>query len=398
MTATKTKPNPVAAAYAAEMKALESKLGKDIIHPASVQPQVYKLPFVNPHMNYATEGGAPWDRVIALYGDESTGKTLCALELVAQAQDLPHSAERVLVPRIAYYKELGDVIMVGKLEEELEWIRATFPDGASCLWHDIEGQFDKIRAQKLGVDTDALQMSEAQVIEDFGYLLPFGYKHHHIQVLDSTSAATTQLKLKQAPGQSAGYGVDARQWKDIIRGAQPMFGSTKNGSGIPNMVVMIHQMSTNMKTGGGQAMSTRYMRHASSLSVRFSRGMFLWDKQGVLSDGKIEGADDNSMAGIAEPDGVEVFIKIEKSRTCRPFRTGGMQFDYRTLRYSDIHELATSGIYFGLINKSGSWYSIPGEEKNIGQGLKTVYVRLADDGELRDKILARLLDHARDGK
>ena len=63
-------------------------------------------------------------------------------------------------------------------------------------------------------------------------------------------------------------------------------------------------------------------RFLSSMSVKFSRGSFLWRKDGVLVDTKLEGADKASMAGRAEADGVEVYAQVEKSRTCRPLLVG----------------------------------------------------------------------------
>lgn len=383
------------AKLAAEIAKLEARIGKGMIHPASEQPPVYHLPFSNPHLNYATEGGVPWNRFSAFYGDESTGKTLSAIELVAAAQALPGSAEKVIAPRIKYHRERGHIIVVQRLEHELEWIKEQFPDGARCLWHDIEGQFDKIRAQKLGVDTDALYISESNVIEDIGMVLPFGYAHYHLQVLDSTSAASSNLSLKQDPGKSL-VGTDARQWKAVIRDSKAYFGPTKNGSGIPNMVVMIHQMSTNVRTGGGQPMSTRFLRHESSCSMRFSRGKFLYLIDGVLKEDKPTKADEHSMAGMVEPDGIEVFAKVEKSRTCRPFRAGSMQFDYKTLHYTPIHELASSGLYYNLIIPNGSHYNYidaQGELQKMGQGMKAVYRHLVKDQDLQERILVRLMDY-----
>lgn len=378
----------------ADLAKLEQKLGKGQIHPASTQPPVYHLPFRNPHLLYATEGGAPWNRYMSMYGDESTGKTLAALELVAVAQQLPDSAEEILWPRILYHRELGHTIVVERLEQELEWVKTHFPDGARCMWHDIEGQFDVRRAQALGIDTDALYMSELNVIEEIGLTLPFGYKHFHLQVLDSTSAASSVLSLKQEPGKSL-VGTDARQWKAVIRDSMTYFGPTKNESGIPNLVVLIHQMSTNVRTGGAQAMSTRFLRHNSSLSLKFTRGSFLWRAGGVLKEDKPDGADKQSMAGQAEADGVSVFAKVEKSRTCRPFRIASMQFDYKTLSYADLHELATSGLYYGLITQSGAFFRItsdPDDAKAM-QGWTKLYNRLRDDEELQAQILCRLLDY-----
>lgn len=379
----------------AELAALEKKLGKGTVHRASEMPAVYHLPFRNPHMNYATEGGAPWNRFISLYGDESTGKTLCALELTLMGQQLPWSAERLLWPRIQHHRAHGHDLVVARLEDELEWIKDTFPEGAETFWIDAEAQFDKTRAAKLGLDVDRVMLAETNIIEDIGMAFAFGFRHYPITVVDSTSNAISNLRSAHDPGKSL-VGTEARQWKYILLDAETHFGPTKNGTGIPNLCVLIHQMSTNMKTGGSSPASSKFMRFTSSCSVRFSRGPYLWRKEGVLVESKPTGADDSSMAGMAEADGVQVYVKIEKSRTCRPMRSGAMQFDYKTLQYDDIAELASSGLYFGIIYQKASWFSLvddQGELHKIGQGLKTVYARLREDEELRQRIYARLMDY-----
>lgn len=383
------------AGLAKTLSDLEKRLGKGLIHPASTGPPVYHVPFRNPHLNYVSGGGAPWNRYMALLGDPSVGKSLAAYELLANAQGLPDTADVILAPRIAYHRGHGHDVIVNRLEEELAWTHDTFPDGAEGVFYDIEGQFDKRRAQKLGVDTDRLYLAELNVIEDIGITMMELFPYFPIHVLDSTSNATSMLQLKHEPGKST-MGVDARQWKAVLRDANTYFGPPKNTTGIPNMVVMIHQMAMNIQTGGSQQATGKYVRFISSMSLKFTRGGFLWDKNGVLEDGKATGADKESMSGRAEADGVAVVVQCEKSRTCRPFRVGTMQFDYRKLNYTVIHELATSGLYFGLIKQSGSWYSIPGEDGTLGQGLKSVYSRLADDEALRDAIMCRLLDFSAD--
>jgi hypothetical protein len=273
----------------------------------------------------------------------------------------------------------------------------------SCCHYDIEGQFDKGRAAKVGVDLDALYLVESNVIEDVCTTLEGLWGLFNVHGLDSTSAASSLLSLKQEVGKSAGYGVDSRQWKESLKHALSYFGPLKNGSGIQNMLVMIHQTSVNTKTGGRQAATGSFIPFLSSCTIKFERGQFLWRKDGVLlgdktkAYGSVENADAASMAGRAEADGVEVYARIEKSRTCRPFRAAGMQFDYRRLAHVIPHELATCGIYFGIIEKNGSWFKVVGEDKPLGQGLKVVYARLADDEELRDRIVCRLLDFTDEG-
>lgn len=393
------------AALAKTHAALEKKLGKGSIHKASESVPVNHLPFLEPNLNYATMGGAPFGRFAALYGDESTGKTRVAYELIAQLHDLPRSAEVVLEPRIAYHTAFADdtnlddkirsrhAEVVVRLIEELDWIRRTFPDGAEAVYYNAEQQFDSIYAAKIGIDLDRLLIVESTTIEDIGSALEAYYGHYAMHVVDSTSSASSLLSQKQDPGKSL-MGTDARVWKTVIRDSLAVGGWDIER----NLGVLIHQMSTNIKTGGAQAASTRYLRHTSSCSIKFTRGKFLWNRDGVLKEDKAEGADEASMAGIAEPDGIEVYAKIEKSRTCRPFRVGGLQFDFKKLHFTTMHDLANAGLYFaakgvpGMINKSGSWYKVDGEDENIGQGLKTVYTRLSDDEELRQRITNRLLD------
>lgn len=367
-------------------------IGPGMIHRASETPAVNHNPFRNPHLNYITDGGLPWNRFSSLIGDPSVGKTLAGYEMIVTGQGLPATADVLLEPRIKYHDGLGHTKIVARLKNEREWIHDNFPNGAECCFHDIEGQFDKKRAQKLGIDTDRLFIAESNIIEEIGTTLQWLYPVVHIHVLDSTSNASSQLELKQEPGKSL-VGTDARQWKKVLRSSQTFFGPVKNGTGIPNMVVMVHQMSTNVGTGAVQQATGRYIRFLSSMTIKFTRGSFLWDVDGVLKEDKPTKIDERSHAGRAEADGVAVLAQVDKSRTCRPFMVGSLQFDYRKLIYTAIHELATTGIYHGLINQSGSWFSIPGEEGNLGQGLRSVYARLADDEALRDEILCRLLDN-----
>ena len=380
------------AALDAAIAKIEKSLGvKDLIHPASVAPDVYHLAFRSPHLNRATEGGAPWNRWMSLAGDQSTGKTYALYELYAMAQGLPDSMDGLLKERISYHHGLGHEEVAARLSRERDWIHDNFPDGAECAHYDIEAQFDPRRAQKVGVDTDRLYLVEMNVIEDVCYTLESLFPHFHLHGLDSTSEAESTTKLKSEPGKSD-YGSDAKAWKEGIKHASTYFGPLKNQTGIPNMVVMVHQMSTNMRTGGSQMAVGKFLKFKSSCTVQFARGSFLYRHGGVLKSDKVKGAEDSAHAGQVEADGCEVFATIEKSRTCRPFRKAALQWDYRRLAYNEVHELASSGLYYGIIKKSGSWYSVDGE--NIGQGLKAVYEHLATDDGLRDKIMCRLLDYS----
>jgi recombination protein RecA len=381
--------------------AVEKKWGKGVIHKGSESVPVYKLPFLEHGLNYATEGGAPWGRFMSMYGEEATGKTRIAYELLRVAQELPESAEIALLPRIEFHTlrsqdaEVPDeqrrkhYELAGRLQTELDWIRETYPNGADAAFYNAEQQYDPVYAERIGIDTSRLTIVESTTIEEIVDIMAGSYSSIPIHVVDSTSNASSLLSQKQETGKSL-VGTDARQWKVALRDSLPHFDHARN------LGILIHQMSTNVRSGGAQPQSTRYLKHNSSLSLRFSRGKFLWLKDGVLVEDKITGADDNSMTGMAEADGVEVYVKVDKSRTCRPFRNAGLQWTYKKNSFVPLHELASTGLFHGLLLKSGSWYTVAGEEKAFGQGMKAVYERLRDDEELAGAIAARGMDYITD--
>ncbi len=379
------------------------KYGKGAIHKASESVPVNRIPFLQPNLNRATEGGVPMGRFTAMMGAPNSGKSRVAFEIIAQAQQLPRSAEVVLIPRIAYHSALADetdlddghrrrhMILAERLSDELDWIREAFPGGMDALYVNAEAQFDPLWAAKIGIDLNRLQILESTTIEEIVDVMGSLYRHIPLHVIDSTSNASSLLSQKQDVGKSPGYGVDARQWKVCLRDS--LAGRAEDGLGWDNernVGILIHQMSTNVKTGGQQAVATRYMTFISRLSLAFTHGRFLYRKDGVLADKKVAGIEEGRPP---EADGREIFVKIEKSTVCRPFREAGLQWDYGKSSFVNMNDLAMAALSSKMIVVSGSWYRVDGEDKPIGQGLKSVYARLADDEEMRARLTCMLLDH-----
>lgn len=381
----------------AKMDAMAKKFDRQVMHNADDLVQRNRLPFKQPNLNRATWGGMGFGLVAAFYGDESTGKSRIALEQIAQLQQLPGSAEVVLLPRIAYHtaqadnKELSDrirrnhEILAKRLQDELDWIRKEFPNGADAIYYNAEQQFDKVYAEKIGIDNKKLWIVDSLVIEEIVEIMQNFFEHVPMHVVDSTSSASSNLMLKEDVGKSL-MAVDARQWKQCLKGAMTQFDPNRN------IAILIHQMGTNLRTGGSQPVSSKFLKHTSSLSLRFTRGRFLYNKDGVLVEELPAKAAENALA-IPEADGIQVFAKVEKSRTCRPHMSAGLQWDYKKLSYLPIHELASSGLYYGYIEQKGSWFKVAGEDSNLGQGLKSVYARLENDPELCDSIMVRQMDY-----
>lgn len=385
----------------AELESLKRNLvrnyGKDALHKANESLPFNRIPFFEPQLNYATQGGIPFGRFTSLYGAPNAGKSRVALELIAAAQQLPQSAEIYLIPRIAYHSALADETSLSdikrekhqttaeNLDRELTWLRDEFPHGADAIFYNAEVQFDPIFAEDLGVDTSRLEIRESTTIEEIVETMGDFYPHVPIHVIDSTTNCSSLISQAQDVGKSS-YGREALQWKECLKRAMPGWDRNRN------IAIMIHQMSTNQKTGGQQSTASKYMGFMTRMALRFDHGKFLWEKDGMLVADKAEGADKASMAGQAEADGREVFVKVEKSTAGRPGRVAGLQWSYKQEEFVWVHELAAAALYYGLVRKSGAWYSIPTEEGNIGQGAKALYARLYEDEKLRADVIVRLLD------
>ena len=141
----------------------------------------------------------------------------------------------------------------------------TFPNGADAVFYNIEQAFDPLWAKKIGVDVDRLTIFESTTIEEVVEMMQNLYAHVPLHILDSTSSASSLLSQKQEVGKSL-YAVNARQWKVCLSDSMPSFDPRRN------MAIMIHQLSTNMKTGGSIPVSTRYMGFITRLALRFSHG------------------------------------------------------------------------------------------------------------------------------
>lgn len=385
----------------AELEALKAAIiknyGEGAMHKAADSLPFNRVPFFEPQLNYATQGGIPFGRFTSLYGSPNAGKSRIALELIAQAQQLPGSAEVYLIPRIAYHSALIDDTSLRddvrtkheataeNLDRELSWLRQEFPHGADAIWYNAEVQFDPIFAEELGVDNSRLEIRESTTIEEIVETMGDFYPHVPLHVIDSTTNCSSLISQAQDVGKSS-YGREALQWKECLKRSMPAWDRNRN------IAIMIHQMSSNQRTGGQQSTASKYMGFMTRMALRFDHGKFLWLKDGVLVPEKSDGADKASMAGQAEADGREVFVKVEKSTAGRPGRVAGLQWSYKQEEFVSVHEMAASGIYYGVIEKSGSWYKIAGASETLGQGLKAVYRELEDNYELRAQIVCRLLD------
>jgi recombination protein RecA len=266
-------------------------------------------------------GGLPRGRVVEIYGPESSGKTTVALHAVANAQ------------------------------------RA----GGIAAFIDAEHALDPEYAKKLGVDTDALLVSQPdtgeQALEIADMLIRSGALD--IIVIDSVAALVPRAEIEGEMGDSH-VGLQARLMSQALRKITGALNTSKTTAIFINQLrekigVMFGSPET---TTGGKALKF----YASvRLDVR-----------------RIETLKDGS-----EPVGNRTRCKIVKNKMAPPFK----QAEFDILYGHGISReggLIDMGVEHGFVRKSGAWYTYDGDQ--LGQGKENARSFLRDNPDLANEL------------
>ena len=266
-------------------------------------------------------GGFPRGRVIEIYGPESSGKTTLAIHAIAEAQK----------------------------------------KGGLAAFIDAEHAFDRYYAEKLGVDTENLLISQPdhgeQALEITDSLIRSGALD--IIVIDSVAALTPKSEIEGEMGDSK-MGLHARLMSQALRKLTGTISKTGTTCIFINQLrekigVMFGNPET---TTGGNA-----LKFYASVRVDIRRSSQIKDTEKVL--------------------GNRVKIKIVKNKVAPPFRTAELDIIYGE-GFSKVGELVDLGVEYGIVRKSGSWFSY-GETK-LGQGREAVKQLLKDNPELAEEL------------
>ena len=270
-------------------------------------------------------GGFPKGRIIEIYGPESSGKTTLAIHAIAQCQKA----------------------------------------GGVAAFIDAEHAFDPYYAKKLGVDTDNLLVSQPdngeQALEIADNLIRSGAID--IIVIDSVAALTPKAEIDGEMGDSK-VGLQARLMSQALRKLTSTISKTKCCCVFINQLrekicVMFGNPET---TTGGNA-----LKFYSSVRLDIRRVQ-------AIKDG------DQSV-------GNRVKVKVVKNKVAPPFRI--CEFDLMFGEgISKIGEIIDLGVEYGIIKKSGSWFSY-GESK-LAQGREGVKQLLRDNIELCEELEAKI--------
>lgn len=270
-------------------------------------------------------GGYPKGRIIEIYGPESSGKTTLAIHAIAQVN-----------------KQGGIAAII-----------------------DAEHAFDKSYAEKLGVDTDNLLISQPdhgeQALEIAEQLIRSGAID--IVVIDSVAALVPRSEIEGEMGESK-MGLQARLMSQALR----KLTGTISRTGC--ICIFINQLRDKIGVMYGSPETTtggNALKFYSSIRLDIR-------KVSQIKDG-------NDITGNRTK------VKVVKNKMAPPFRITEFDIVYGE-GISKIGEIIDYATELNIINKSGSWYSYEGQK--IGQGRDSVKRFLLDNPELAEELERRI--------
>mgnify|MGYP001029646170 CR=1 FL=1 len=278
-------------------------------------------------------GGYPRGRVVEIYGPESSGKTTLTLHAIAETQKA----------------------------------------GGIAAFIDAEHAFDRYYAEKLGVNTEELIISQPdngeQALEIADNLIRSGAID--IIIIDSVAALTPKSEIEGEMGDSK-MGLHARLMSQALRKLTGSISKTNCTCVFINQLrekigVMFGNPET---TTGGNA-----LKFYASVRLDIRRSSQIKDGDTVA--------------------GNRVRVKVVKNKVAPPFRQAEFDIMYG-MGISKVGELLDLGVEHEVVKKSGSWFSY-GDTK-LGQGRDAVKQLLVDNPELAEEIEEKVLQKIEDDK
>ena len=272
-------------------------------------------------------GGYPKGRIIEIYGPESSGKTTLAIHAIAECQK----------------------------------------SGGIAAFIDAEHAFDRFYAQKLGVNTNDMLISQPdngeQALEIADQLIRSAAVD--IVVIDSVAALTPKAEIEGEMGDNK-VGLQARLMSQALRKLTATISRTNTTCIFINQLrekigVMFGNPET---TTGGNA-----LKFYSSVRIDIRR-------KETIKNGD-------------EAIGNTVKVKIVKNKVAPPFRK--CEFDIMFGQgISRSGEIVDVGVELGILKKSGSWFSY--NESKLAQGREATKKLIEDNPELAAELESLIME------
>ena len=278
-------------------------------------------------------GGYPKGRIIEIYGPESSGKTTLAIHAIAECQKA----------------------------------------GGIAAFIDAEHAFDRFYAEKLGVDIDNRWISQPdngeQALEIADQLIRSSAID--ILVVDSVAALTPKKEIEGDMGDN-NVGLQARLMSQALRKLTSTISKTNTTCIFINQLrekigVMFGNPET---TTGGNA-----LKFYASVRLDIRRVTAIKDGDQVI--------------------GNMTRVKVVKNKVAPPFRKAEFEIMFGE-GISKVGEILDLGVEYGIIQKSGSWFSYNGSR--LAQGRDASKALLRDNPELCDELEAQIMEKLNDRK
>ena len=270
-------------------------------------------------------GGLPRGRVVEIYGPESSGKTTLALHALAEAQKL----------------------------------------GGTCAFIDAEHALDPIYANKLGVNTNELLLSQPdtgeQALEIADTLVRSAA--FDVLVIDSVAALVPRSELEGEMGDHH-VGLQARLMSQALRKL------TASVSKSNTTIIFINQIRIKIGVMFGNPETTtggNALKFYSSVRLEIRRIGAIKDRDEVI--------------------GNQTRVKVVKNKLAPPFRMVEFDIIYGE-GISKTGEILDLGVTAGMVEKSGSWFSYNSER--IGQGRENAKAYLKEHPDVAARIEAMI--------
>jgi recombination protein RecA len=266
-------------------------------------------------------GGLPKGRIVEIYGPESSGKTTVALHAIANCQKA----------------------------------------GGTAVFIDAEHALDPEYAKALGVDIDALLVSQPdtgeQALEIADTLIRSG--SIDIIVIDSVAALVPRAEIEGEMGDSH-VGLQARLMSQALRKLTGVLNNTKTTA------IFINQLREKIGVFFGSPETT-----AGGKALKFYASVRLDVRRiETLKDGQ-------------DAVGNRTRVKVVKNKMASPFKQAEFDIIYG-VGISREGSLLDFGVEQEIVKKSGAWYTYEGEQ--LGQGKENSRNYLLDNPAVADEI------------
>lgn len=270
-------------------------------------------------------GGYPRGRIIEIYGPESSGKTTLAIHAIAEAQHM----------------------------------------GGLAAIIDAEHAFDPTYAERLGVDIERLWISQPdngeQALEIAEQLIRSSAVD--VVVVDSVAALTPKQEIEGEMGDK-NIGLQARLMSQALR---KMTSAVSKSNAV---CIFINQLREKIGVTYGNPETT-----TGGNALKFYASVRL----DIRRKTQLKNGDDVY--------GNETRVKVVKNKVSPPFKTAEFEIIFGE-GISSESEIINLGTDFGILQKSGSWYSYDGTK--LGQGKDAVRRILQDNPELSSELREKI--------